>query len=76
MDHEIKQQLDRIEGSTNSIKQAVFGDEQIGLTGLVADVKDLKKERQAAAIKSATIGGIVAGAIIGAKALFGKLTGS
>jgi hypothetical protein len=75
MHDEIKDQLNRIESSTKLIEQAVFGNEQIGLTGLVSDVKDLKKERQAAAVKAATIGGIVAGSIIGIKALFGKLTG-
>jgi hypothetical protein len=76
MSDDIRAQLDRIEKSTKRTEQAVFGDPDIGLTGLVTDVKDLKKERQAAAVKSATIGGIVAGIILGGKALLSKLTGN
>lgn len=72
---EMKKQLNRIETSTRRTEQAVFGDEAIGLTGLVNDVKGMKSDRQKAAVKAAGIGGVVAGAIMGGKALLTALLG-
>jgi hypothetical protein len=75
MDDNIKQQLNRIEASTKRTEQAVFGDEEIGLKGLVQDMRAIQQEKQAAALKAAGIGGMVAGAIMGGKALIGKWLG-
>jgi hypothetical protein len=72
---DIKDQLDRIEKSTKRTEQAVFGDDAIGLPGLVHDVRGMQKEKQAASLKAAGIGGMVAGAILGGKALLTKLLG-
>lgn len=72
---EIRDQLDRIEKSTKRTEQAVFGDEAIGLAGLVKDVKDIKAERQTQAIKAAGVAGLVSGAVIGGKAVLSKIFG-
>jgi hypothetical protein len=69
---DIKDQLNRIEASTKRTEQAVFGDEAIGLKGLVHDVREMQREKQVAALKAAGVGGMVAGAILGGKQLLAK----
>ena len=78
--HEIKATLKRIEDSSadtvrivKRTEQAVFGDEQIGLTGLVNDMRGLKRWRSTTMLKASAVGGVVGGAVIGLKAAVAKL---
>lgn len=73
---EIKATLQRIEISSTRTEQAVFGDEKIGLTGLVNDMKQLKVWRSQTMLKASIIGGAVGGSIIGLKSLLAKWLGS
>lgn len=75
MDDNIKAQLNRIEFSTNRIERAVFGEEASGLPGLVSDVRGLKHWRDSLNLKTATIAGGVAAAMLGVKAVWVKLFG-
>ena len=67
MDEETKKQLNRIEVSTKRTEQAVFGDKDIGLNGLVNDVQDMKVWRGRIMKKAAGAGGAVSALIMGAK---------
>jgi hypothetical protein len=75
MDYDVKHQLDRIEENTKRIMQAVFGDEAIGLTGLVEDNKEAKKWRADITKKTVGVAGLVSGGIMGGKALIIKIFG-
>lgn len=55
------------------IKQAVLGDPDIGLNGLVGDVRDLKNFRSNLMLKVAAVSGFVAACFAGGKALLAKL---
>jgi hypothetical protein len=72
---EVQDTLKRIESSTARTEQAVFGDEKIGLIGLVGEVKSLKEWRGATMLKASLIGGAVGGSIIGLKTLLVKWLG-
>lgn len=73
MTDDIKEQLDRIESSSKRIEQAVFGDDRIGLPGLVHDMNEQKQWRGKLLLKAATAGGLVSGAVLGGKALLAKI---
>lgn len=73
---EIKKQLDRIEASTTRTEQAVFGDERIGLQGLVKEVHEQKKWRESLTVKMAVVSGVVSGAVVGGKTLLAKIFGT
>jgi hypothetical protein len=57
------------------IKQAVLGDPDIGLNGLVGDMKEMKEFRSNLALKVAALSGFVAAGVVGGKALIAKLLG-
>lgn len=58
------------------IKQAIKGDKNIGLNGLVNDMKEMKDWRGSITIKMAVVSGVVSGAVVGAKAFLAKILGS
>ncbi len=66
---EIRAQLTRIEGSTKRTEQAVFGDGDLGLTGLVGDMAEVKKWRSGLILRTTGIIGIFTGAVLGTKAI-------
>jgi hypothetical protein len=70
-DIEAKQMAEDI----REIKQAVLGDPGIGLNGLVGDMKEMKDFRSNLTVKVAATSGVVAGGILGFKALIVKLLG-
>ena len=69
---DIKEQLNRIERSARRTELAVFGDESLGLPGLVQDNATAKRERQANSLKAAGIGGLEGAKIDLRRALLGK----
>ena len=73
---DIKDQLNRIEHSVSRTERAVFGEIASGLPGLVDDVRGLKHWRDSLNIKTATIAGGVAAAILGVKAVWVKVFGT
>lgn len=79
---EIRKQLDRLEViaketqvSAKRTEQAVFGDQVIGLNGLVNDMKEMKSWRSSITVKTGILSGVVAGGVVGAKTLLAKLFG-
>lgn len=67
--------LKRIEQSTKRTEQAVFGDEDIGLHGLVNDMREMKDFRRNLTVKAVGISGAVSATVLGAKAFLAKLIG-
>lgn len=63
--------LARLEESQHRTNQALFGDERIGLPGVVHDVKSLKTWRNEVVVRTSYISGIVAFAAT-ALTMFGK----
>lgn len=63
--------LARLEESQHRTNQALFGDERIGLPGVVHDVKSLKSWRNEVVVRTSYISGIVAFAAT-VLTLFGK----
>jgi hypothetical protein len=57
------------------IKQAVIGDKTIGLNGLVQDMAEMKSFKGSILTKVAFVAGGVSAAIVGGKAVLGKLLG-
>jgi len=55
------------------IKQAVIGDKSIGLNGLVSDMHEMKSWRDGITAKVIFVSGVVAGGVVGVKALMEKL---
>lgn len=70
-DIEVKQMAEDI----REIKQAVLGDPAIGLNGLVGDMREMKEFRSGLTVKVATVSGLVAGSVLGIKAVLVKLFG-
>lgn len=52
--------LARLEENQQRTNQALFGDEQIGLQGVVLDVKSLKMWRNEVVVRTSYISGVVA----------------
>jgi len=75
MSDEDRERLKRIEQSTKRTEQAVFGDEAIGLHGLVNDMSDMKEFRRNLTVKAVGISGAVSATVLGAKAFLAKLIG-
>ena len=69
---EIKKMADDI----HQIKQAVIGDKDVGLNGLVNDMASMKQWRDSITIRVAMVSGAVSASILGAKTLLAKLFGS
>lgn len=71
--------LDEIQSNQHKTNQALFGDESIGLTGVVKDINVLKHWRNEVTMKTSYVAGIVAvvssALFIGGKALLAKLIG-
>ncbi len=57
------------------IKQAVLGDPDIGLNGLVGDMREMKEFRSSLHLKVAGVAGAVAAVVVGGKAVLAKLFG-
>ena len=70
-DIEAKQMAEDI----REIKQAVLGDPDIGLNGLVGDMKEMKDFRNTLTVRVATVAGVMTGGILGIKALVLKFLG-
>lgn len=70
-DEEAKQMAEDI----REIKQAVLGDPDIGLNGLVGDMREMKEFRSNLAVKVAFLSGIVAAAVVGVKTIVSRLLG-
>lgn len=68
--------LKRIEQSTKRTEQAVFGDEEIGLHGLVNDMREMKDFRRNLTIKAVGISAAITAGVIGAKSYISKLFGT
>lgn len=65
------EKLQEINDQQNRIVQALFGDEKIGLSGLVKDVSSLKHWRNEMAMKTSSIAGAIA-VVVTLLTLFGK----
>ena len=70
-----REMLKRIEQSTKRTEQAVFGDEDIGLHGLVNDMREMKDFRRTLTIKAVGISAAITASVIGAKSALAKLFG-
>ncbi len=57
------------------IKLAVLGDEDIGLKGVVGDMKEMKMFRSSLTLKVAAVSGFVAACVVGGKAVLAKWIG-
>jgi len=69
--HRLFEALERLETSQHLTNQALFGDEKIGLKGVVQDLQSLKHWRDEVAMKTSYIAGIVA-VIVTGLTLFSK----
>lgn len=75
MNEEDRAMLKRIEQSTKRTEQAVFGDEDIGLPGLVNDMRKTKEFERNLTIKAVGVSAAITATIIGAKSALAKLFG-
>ncbi len=55
------------------IKLAVLGDENVGLKGLVGDMREMKAFRSSLMLRSAGVAGFVAAIVGGGKAVLAKI---
>lgn len=55
------------------IKLAVLGDENVGLKGLVGDMREMKAFRSSLMLRSAAVAGFVAAIVGGGKAVLAKI---
>lgn len=67
MNADESEQLRDVASDVREIKQAVLGDQKIGLPGLVNDVRTLKQWRARVDLRVATIAGGVSAVVILAK---------
>lgn len=75
MNEEDRAMLKRIEQSTKRTEQAVFGDEDIGLPGLVNDMREMKEFRRNLTLKAVGISAAITATVIGAKSALAKWFG-
>lgn len=75
MNEEDRDMLKRIEQSTKRTEQAVFGDEDIGLHGLVNDMREMKDFRRNLTLKAVGISAAITASFIGAKSAIAKWFG-
>lgn len=64
--------LERVGADVREIKEAVLGNDKIGLPGLVNDVRDLKRWRSQMDLRTAGIAGFTSAVVLLVKAFFGK----
>jgi hypothetical protein len=63
----------RHEQLLKDIHLAVCGNDKLGVSGLVEDVRDLKRWKSSQDIRSAGVAGIVTGVVLAVKAIFTKV---
>ena len=71
MDEEAKQKLDKACSDVHAIKIALVGDERLGVPGVIAELRDLKRWRTNLDLRIATISGGIAVVAFGIKWYFG-----
>lgn len=72
MNQQEAEHLERVGADVREIKEAVLGNEKIGLPGLVNDVRDLKCWRSQIDLRTAGIAGFTSAVVLLVKAFFGR----